>query len=59
MRNECVLQRRAEREHYDTERRAELTFLRRDAAARRIQAAWQSYRNRRIYQYYRNLIQFR
>lgn len=31
----------------------------RDAAAAMIQRAWQSYRNRRIFQYYRDLIQFR
>ena len=31
----------------------------RDMAARRIQAAWQSYRNHKIYCYYRDLIQFR
>jgi len=37
----------------------EEAYYRADAAARTIQGAWQSFRNRRIYQYYRDLIQFR
>lgn len=32
---------------------------RRDTAARRIQRAWQGFRNRRIFLFYRDLIQFR